>query len=69
MKFGARNKLMGRIVEIKRGMVMSQIKFEIPAGAIMSSVITVESLDDLDIKEGDTVRAVVKAVNVLLIKE
>jgi molybdopterin-binding protein len=69
MKYGARNQLVGRVVDIKRGTVMSQIKFSIPADSSMSSVMTLESLDELGIKEGDTVRAVVKAVNVLLVKE
>jgi molybdopterin-binding protein len=35
----------------------------------MASVTTLESLDDLGIKEGDKVRVVVKAVNVLLVKD
>ncbi len=35
----------------------------------MSSVLTVDALDDLGINERDTVKVVVKAVNVLLIQE
>ncbi|MFH1891728.1 MAG: TOBE domain-containing protein [Candidatus Zixiibacteriota bacterium] len=69
MKYGARNQLQGRIVEIKKGGVMSQIKLEIPANSMMSSVITIDSLEELGIKVGDTVKVVVKAVNVLLVKE
>jgi len=69
MRYGARNQLIGEVTEIKRGMVMSQIKFTIPEGARMSSVITVESLDDLGIKEGDKVKVVIKAISVLLVKE
>lgn len=69
MKYGARNQLTGKVLEIKRGMVMSQARLEISAGSIMNSVMTVESLDDLGIKEGDRVRIIVKAVNVLLVKE
>jgi molybdopterin-binding protein len=34
----------------------------------MASVMTLESLDDLAINEGDEVEVIVKAVNVLLIK-
>jgi molybdopterin-binding protein len=45
------------------------VKLDIPAGARMASVMTLESLDDLGIKPGDTVKVVVKAVNVLLVKE
>ena len=69
MKYGAKNQLTGIVKEIKRGTVMSQVNLEIPAGSSMSSVLTLESLDDLGINEGDQVKVVVKAVNVLLIKE
>jgi molybdopterin-binding protein len=69
MKIGARNKLEGKVVQIKRGSVMCQVKVEIAGGAQMESVMTVDSLDDLGIKEGAKVRIVVKAVNVMLIKD
>jgi molybdopterin-binding protein len=69
MKYGARNQLQGKILEIKKGGVMCQVKLRIPAGSIMNSVFTLESLDDLGVKEGDTVKIVAKAVNVLLVKE
>ena len=69
MKYGAKNQLTGTVKEIKRGTVMSQVNLEITAGSSMSSVLTLESLDDLGINEGDQVKVVVKAVNVLLIKE
>ena len=69
MKYGAKNQLTGTVKEIKRGTVMSQVNLEITAGSSMSSVLTLESLDDLEINEGDQVKVVVKAVNVLLIKE
>ncbi|MCP4634316.1 MAG: molybdenum-binding protein [candidate division Zixibacteria bacterium] len=69
MKYGARNQLSGKIVGIKKGDVMCQVKLEITAGSVMNSVMTVESLEDLGIGEGDNVKVVVKAINVLLVKE
>jgi molybdopterin-binding protein len=69
MKIGARNRLEGKVTEIKRGTVMCQVKVEITGGARMESVMTLDSLDELGIKVGDKVRVAVKAVNVLLIKE
>ena len=69
MKYGARNQLSGRIVEIKKGALMCQVKVKVPAEATVCSVMTLDSLDDLGVKEGDSVRAVVKAVNVLLTRE
>ena len=69
MKYGARNQLLGKVKTIKKGGLMCEVKLDIPAGSIMSSVMTSESLKDLGIKKGDKVRVVVKAVNVLLVKE
>jgi molybdopterin-binding protein len=53
IKYGARNQLTGKVKEIKRGTVMSQVKLEIPFASLMSSVMTIDSLNDLGIKEGD----------------
>jgi molybdopterin-binding protein len=69
MKVGARNQLIGEVVEIKRGAVMGEVKLTIPASSPMASVMTLESIDDMGIKKGDKVRVIVKAVSVLLIKE
>lgn len=70
MKFGARNQLNGKITEIKKGSIMCEVKLELPSAAgNMASVMTIESLDELGVKVGDTVKIVVKAVNVLLVKE
>ena len=69
MKYGARNQIIGKVTEIKKGSLMCEVKLDIPAASRMASVMTIESLDELGIKPGDSVRVVVKAVNVLLVKE
>ena len=69
MKYGARNQLRGEVAEIKRGTVMCQVKVKIPAQSVMCSVMTLESLDDLGLKQGDSVQVLAKAVNVLLARE
>ena len=70
MKIGARNKLMAEVTEVKRGAVMGEVKVKLKvADAPMASVMTLESIDDLALKKGDKVEVVVKAVNVLLLKE
>ena len=69
MQYGAKNQLAGTVKEIKRGTVMSQVNLEIKADASMSSVLTLEALEELKISEGDQVKVIVKAVNVLLVKE
>ncbi len=69
MKIGARNRIEGEVVEVKRGAVMCKARVKIAGGAHMESVMTMDSLDDMGLKVGDKVRVVVKAVNVLLLKE
>ena len=69
MKIGARNQMVGEVREVKRGAVMGEVKLTIAADSPMASVMTLESIDDMGLKKGDKVRVVVKAVNVLLIKE
>jgi molybdopterin-binding protein len=69
MKYGARNQLAGKVVEIKKGKLMCQVRLEIPAKSPMASVMTVDSLDELGLEVGDSVKVIVKAVNVLLVKE
>jgi molybdopterin-binding protein len=69
MKYGARNQVTAKVMSIQRGDVMSLIKFEVAVPTSMASVITTESLDDLSLKTGDSVRLVVKAIHVLPVKE
>jgi molybdopterin-binding protein len=68
MKIGAQNQINGRVVSIQRGDVMSLVKFEVTVPARMASVITTESVDDLELKVGDQVHLMVKAVHVLPVK-
>ncbi len=69
MKYGARNQLDGVVKAIKKGTVMAQVSLDIPAASRMSSVMTVDSADDLGLKGGDKVKVVVKAISVLVVKE
>lgn len=68
MKIGARNRIVAKVTDIKKGSVMCLVKVSVPAGSRMASVMTLESLKELGIKKGDKVEVVVKAVNVLLMK-
>jgi molybdopterin-binding protein len=69
MKYGARNQIVGKVESIKKGTVMSEVKLKVLTCNFMESVMTMNSLKELGIKKGDKVRIVVKAVNVLLVKE
>jgi len=68
MKAGARNRLTGTVRNIQKGTLMGLAKVEVPAEMVISSVMTLESLEEMGLKEGDSVQVIVKAVNVLLVK-
>ena len=69
MQYGARNDIVGEVVELKSGDMMAQAKVKINGEFNLSSVMTTDSLAALGIEEGDKVRVLVKAVNVLLVKD
>lgn len=68
MKFGARNALSAKVKSLKKGDVMSLVKFEVKAPASMASVVTTESVEEMELKPGDEVLLVVKAIHVLPVK-
>jgi molybdopterin-binding protein len=68
MKVGARNNGRAKVKAIKKGGVMAQVDLDVHAMK-MSSVLTLDSLEELGIAPGDEVRVVVKAVHVLLVKD
>ncbi len=69
MKHGARNSIRAKVKSVKKGDIMSLVKFEIILPAEMASVITTESVDELGIKVGDELNLAIKAVHVLPYKE
>jgi molybdate transport system regulatory protein len=68
MKYGARNALTATVKSIKAGDVMSLVKFDVISPAEMGSVLTTESVEQLDLKVGDEVQLVIKAIHVLPVK-
>jgi molybdopterin-binding protein len=67
MKAGVRNKFSGQIIEIKKGTIMAEVI--IKAGDIeITSIMTMDSLNENDFKVGDSATALVKAINVVVVK-
>ena len=69
MKYGARNQITAKVKSIKTGDVMSLVKFDVHVPAEMASVLTSESVEHLNLKVGDEVQLIIKAVHVLPMKE
>lgn len=68
MTLSARNKLVGRIEEIQFGGVMAHVVIRVGTDLI-ESVITKRSADEMKLKVGDTVKAVIKSTEVMLEKD
>lgn len=63
----ARNQFKGRIIEIVTGPVVSEVVVGTPFGSV-TSVITTRSINDLELKIGSEVVALVKSTEVSLAK-
>jgi len=68
MPLSARNHLNGKITDIKLGDVMAHVTIKVGQN-IIESVITRQSAEELNLKKGDTVTAVVKATEVMISKQ
>jgi molybdopterin-binding protein len=66
MKISARNVLKGKVKKIVHGAVNSEVYIELKGGYELISIITKTSADNLDLKEGKDVYAVIKASNVMV---
>lgn len=66
----ARNRLKGTITRIKKGGVVAGVEVKLAgSGDLVYSVITLEAVDELKLKVGDKVAAVIKSSNVMISKD
>ena len=68
MTLSARNKLEGKITELQLGGVMAHVVVQV-ANNFIESVITRRSAEEMNLKVGDTVAAVIKSTEVMLQKD
>ena len=68
MTLSARNQLAGKITELQLGGVMAHIVVQVGSN-FLESVITRRSAEEMNLKVGDTVAAVIKSTEVMLEKD
>jgi molybdopterin-binding protein len=68
MKLSARNHLVGKVEEVKLGNVMAHVVVRVGEN-IIESVITRRSAEEMGLKLGDTVAAIIKSTEVMLQKD
>jgi molybdopterin-binding protein len=66
MKLSARNLLKGKVKSVTQGAVNSEVVIELPGGSDVVSIITCQSVENLGLRPGSDVYAVIKASNVMV---
>jgi molybdate transport system regulatory protein len=68
LKLSARNQFKGKVVAVEKGVITGKVKVEIKMPVTITAVITKEAIEELDIKVGDEVTAIVKSTEIMIAK-
>lgn len=66
-KLSARNKLPGKVLNVEKSGLVSKITIELEP-SVLTSVVTEEAVEKLDVKPGDRIYAVIKSTEVMVAK-
>ena len=66
MEMSARNQLKGTVKVIKHGDIVGEVVIELPDGQQITSVITEDAIQSLQLQEGNQVTAIIKATEVIV---
>lgn len=69
MKLSARNNLKGKVVEVEEGLITAKVRIDLGNGNTITSIISKDSIADLDIKVGDTAYAIIKSTEIIIAKD
>ncbi len=69
MKLNARNIFRGTIESVEEGIITAKVKIRVEAPVTVTAVITKEAVKDLELKRGDKASAVIKATEIMILKE
>lgn len=67
MKVSGRNKLQATVKEVVKGAVMAKVVMDYKGDELVAAI-TVDSVDELGLKSGDKVTALIKATEMMVIK-
>lgn len=65
MRISARNRLKGRVVDVKKGATTAHVRIDV-GGTIVTASITNEAVDELGLKTGQDAYAIIKASDVMV---
>jgi molybdate transport system regulatory protein len=68
LKLSARNQFKGKVVSVEKGVITAKVKVEVKMPVTITAVITKEAVEDLGLKVGDEVEAIVKSTEIMIAK-
>ena len=66
MKLSARNQVPGKVLNVQKGQTTSHVTIDIGHGIVLTASITNEAVDELQLKQGDSAIAIIKASDVMV---
>jgi len=69
LKVSARNQLKGTVKNVEKGIITAKVKIEVDAPTMITAIISKEAVEELSVKAGDKISAVIKATEVMIAKE
>ena len=69
LKLSARNRFVGTVENIEKGSITSLVKVKIKTPITITALISKEAAEDLALKSGDKVEAIIKATEVIVAKD
>ena len=69
MRLSSRNMIKGKVTDVELGTVAAKVKVDIGGGNAITSTLTVEAVEELEIKVGDEIVCFFRASSVMLGKD
>lgn len=66
MKIDSRNILKGKVVDVRPGAITARIKLDLGNGNCITSIVSLDWLEEMGIKVGDDASAIVKSTEVMI---
>lgn len=66
LRTSARNRLCGKVARVSLGEISAEVVLELAGGTMLAAVITKQSFDDMNIRQGDSLCALIKASHIIL---
>ncbi len=68
MKISARNRFKGKVKLVEKGVITAKVKIEVTMPVTVTAIVSKEAIEDLGVKVGDEVEAIIKATEVMIAK-